>query len=181
MAKLVGATYGEALFSLAVEENKVDLFWEEIEGIKEVLAANPELGRLLNHPKILKENKIEVLTDIFKGRISEEMLGFLTLLVTKDRYSNLNGIFEYFITEMKVYKKIGVAHVTTAITLDEAKKKEIEVRLLATTSFQTMEMHFSVDQALIGGMVIRIGDRVIDSSVSTKLYELQKQLLKVQV
>ena len=83
--------------------------------------------------------------------------------------------------EVKKLKGIGVAYVTTAIDLSEVKKKEIETRLLATTSFKKMEMHYQVDGDLIGGMVLRIGDRVVDSSVRNKLFELQRELLKVQV
>ena len=65
--------------------------------------------------------------------------------------------------------------------LDDAAKKEIEDKLLATTPFDRMEMHYQVEEDLIGGMVIRIGDRVVDSSVKTKLFELQRELLKVQL
>ena len=82
---------------------------------------------------------------------------------------------------MKAFKGIGVVFVTTAVEISEEKKKEIEARLLGITAYKTMEMHFSVDAGLIGGMVIRIKDRVVDSSVRTKLFELQRQLLKVQV
>ena len=86
MAKLVSKTYGEALFELAVEEDKVDVFMEEIAEIREVLAQNTDFAKFMNHPKILKENKLEVLKNVFKGRIQDELTGFLTLIVTKDRY-----------------------------------------------------------------------------------------------
>ena len=56
-----------------------------------------------------------------------------------------------------------------------------EQRLLDTTDYKKMEMHYNVDESLIGGMVVRIGDRVVDSSIKTKLNELQKELLKVQL
>ena len=69
----------------------------------------------------------------------------------------------------------------TAVSLNEDQKKEIENKLLATTPFDRMEMHYQVEEDLIGGMVIRIGDRVVDSSVKTKLFELQRELLKVQL
>ena len=59
--------------------------------------------------------------------------------------------------------------------------KEIEEKLLATTSFKQMEMHFMVDEELIGGMVIRIGDRVVDSSIKTKLFEMRRTLLKTKI
>ena len=82
---------------------------------------------------------------------------------------------------MKRLKGIGIAYVVTAIPLGEAKRREIEDKLLATTSFTKMEMHFDVDESLIGGMVIRIGDRVVDGSVSTRLLKMQRQMLKTRI
>ena len=181
MAKLVSKTYGEALFELAVEEGKEEELLQEIKELKEILDANPDFGKLMNHPRILKEEKLKVVEDVFRGHISEELLGFLHLVVMKDRYSQIDAILDYFTDEVKKEKGIGVAYVSTACCIDEAKKKEIEKRLLETTHFKKMEMHYQVEEDLIGGMVIRIGDRVVDSSVKTKLYELQRQLLKVQL
>lgn len=181
MAKLVSATYGEALFELAVEEGREEEFLDEIVQLKTLLAENPDFGKLMNHPKILKENKLEVLREVFEGRISKELLGFLHLIVSKDRYGEIDHILDYFIDEVKKLKGIGIAYVTTATDLSEAKKKEVEEKLLATTAFQKMEMHYQVDEDLIGGMVIRIGDRVVDSSVKNKLFELQRELLKIQL
>ncbi len=181
MAKLIGTTYGEALFELAVEEGREDEFLGEITELKEVLAENPDFGKLMNHPKILKEEKLKVLERVFEGRISRELLGLLYLIVSKDRYADIDSILDYFICEVKTLKGIGIAYVTTAVDLSEVKKKEIEAKLLETTSFSRMEMHYQVDEDLIGGAVIRIGDRVVDSSVRNKLFHLQRELLKVQV
>ena len=181
MAKLVSTTYGEALFELAVEEGREEEFLREVAQLKSLLDENPDFGKLMNHPKILKEEKLKVLEEVFGGRISKELLGFLHLVVSKDRYGDIDAILDFFISEVKKLKGIGIAYVTTAADLNEAKKKEIEAKLLATTSFQKMEMHYQVDEDLIGGMVIRIGDRVVDSSVRTKLFELQRELLKVQL
>ncbi|MCH5257654.1 MAG: ATP synthase F1 subunit delta [Lachnospiraceae bacterium] len=181
MAKLISKTYGDALFELAVEENKVDDLLTEIGQLKEILDDNDEFEKLMTHPKINKEEKLKVVTDVFKGRISDELLGFITIIVSKDRYQDIDDILEYFLTEVKRYKGIGVATVTTAVPLKEEQCKKIEQRLLDTTDFKSMEMHYKEDAALIGGMVIRIGDRVVDSSISTKLNELQKELLRVQI
>ena len=181
MAKLVGTTYGEALFELAVEEGKEAEFLDEITQLKALLLENPAFGKLMNHPKVLKEEKLKVLEDIFEGRISKELLGFLDLVVSKDRYGEIYAILDYFIGAVKQLKGVGVAYVTTALDLNEAKKKEIEAKLLSTTSFKEMEMHYQVEEDLIGGMVIRIGDRVVDSSVKNKLSGLQRELLKVQL
>ncbi len=181
MAKLISKTYGDALFELAAEENKVDELYGEIQQLIEVLSANDEFGRLMEHPKIIKEEKLEVLNNVFKGKISDELLGFLTIVISKERYQEIDEILEYFVMEVKKYKGIGVATVTTAVPLKDEQRGKIERKLLDTTKYKSMEMHYKQDAGIIGGMVIRIGDRVVDSSISTKLSELQKDLLKVQI
>ncbi len=181
MAKLISKTYGDALFELAVEENKIDAFVEEIEVVLTALRENPEFGMLMAHPKILKEEKVQVMENVMKGRIDDELTGFFALIITKDRYSEIESILQYFLDEVKALKGIGTAYVTTATELSADRQKEVESRLLETTSFKQMEMHFETDESLIGGMIIRIGDRVVDSSVKTKLDTLTKQLMKVQL
>ncbi len=181
MAKLISKTYGDALFELAVEEEKVDVLSEEILEVKKVLDENQEFGRLMNHPKIIKEEKIQLAQQVFGDRISKEIMGFLTIIISKDRYRNIDEILDYFIAEVKKYKGIGVATVTTAVPLKEEQRKSVEKKLLDTTEYKSMEMHYETDASLIGGMIIRIGDRVVDSSIRTKLTELERTLLKVQV
>lgn len=181
MAKLISKTYGDALFELAVEESKVDVLLEEIEQLQVILKDNADFGKMMSHPKISKEEKLQVAENVFKGRVSDELMGFLLIVISKDRYQDMDDILEYFITEVKKYKGIGVATVTTAVPLKEEQCKKIEQKLLDTTDYKKMEIHYQIDTALIGGMVIRIGDRVVDSSISTKLNELQKDLLKVQI
>lgn len=181
MAKIVSKTYGEALFEIAMEQNKTGEFMEEIQEIQAVLSENPELDKLFSHPGIPKQEKVKVAENIFKGRISDELTGFLELVISKERYGELQAIFSYFIDKVKEVRKIGVAYVTTAVELNEAQKEHVKSRLLETTSYLSMEMHYKVDASLIAGMVIRIGDRVVDSSVRAKIDELTKQLLQIQL
>jgi F-type H+-transporting ATPase subunit delta len=181
MAKLIAKTYGDALFGLAVEDGKTAEYLHEFTVIRDALKMNPEFDLLMNHPKILKEEKIEVLVNVFKGRVSDEMTGFLELLIVKDRFGELDAIFDYFSALIKTSLGIGVAHVTTAHVISEIQKSTIMDKLIADTEYEKMEMDFTVDENLIGGMVIRIGDRVVDSSIATNLYNLKKQLHSVQL
>ena len=181
MAKLISKTYGDALFELALEENKIDDYVEEVKAIAEILKENPELSKLLNHPKISKEEKITVVGQIFEGKISKELLGLINMIVEKDRNNAMEDIFKYFIDRVKEYKNIGVAKVTSAVELSDAQKSQVEKRLLETTGYVKFEISYDVDKDLIGGMVIRIGDRVVDSSIRTRLYELTKELNKIQM
>lgn len=181
MAKLVAGTYGDALFELAVEENLTDSLTEEILMVQTVLKENSDLEKILNHPEIPKQKKIQVIEDVFKGRISDALTGFLRIVVTKGRYKNLPDIFAYFIARVKEYKKIGVAEVISAVPLNENQKKKIEKRLLETTGYETMEIDYKVDESKIGGLMIRIGDRVVDSTLRSRLDRLTGGLMKISL
>lgn len=181
MAKLVAQTYGEALFEIAMEENLSDIMLEEVQAIGDILKQNPDFDKMMLHPKISKIEKKDIMKNVFEGKVSNEMIGFLELVLSKERYVDLKDIFDYFVDKMKEEKKIGVAYVTTAAEISEEKKKVIENKLLETTGYLKMEMHFAVDPELIGGMVIRIKDRVVDSSIRTKLAEIRKELLQIQL
>lgn len=181
MAKLVSKTYGDALFELAMEEQKLDEMAEEVKAVSTALQENEDLTRLMNHPKIVKEDKIKLVEDIFAGRVSRELVGLMRMLVEKDHYNETTHVFAYFLDRVKEYRNIGTAYVTSAMELSDAQKAAVEARLLATTRYVKFEMHYSVDADLIGGMVIRIGDRVVDSSIKTKLYNLTRELSKIQL
>ena len=89
MAKLISKTYGEALFELAVEEEKTDALLEEMESMKTVFLDNPEYLTFLNHPRIPVSEKIETTETIFSGRIDKQLLGFLNIIISKGRSENL--------------------------------------------------------------------------------------------
>ena len=181
MAKLISKTYGDALFSLAVEENKIDEFIEEITGLLAILQQEEEFSKLMNHPRVSVDEKVALVNTIFTGRISKELVGFLTLVVTKGRYAEIQSILEYFLDSAKEFKGIGVAYVSTPLELNAQQKEKVEQKLLATTQYKEMEMHYVIDEALIGGMQIRIKDRVVDSSVRTKILKMQQNLMQIQL
>ncbi len=191
MAKLVSKTYGEALFEIAMdaqpgapagEENRrADELLEEVRQVSEVLRQNPDFDKLMLHPGISKQEKLSAMKAVFKGRVSDELTGLMEIVIQKERYGDLQDIFGYFIDKVKELKGIGVAHITSAAQLSEGQKAATVARLLETTSYRSIESEFEVDESLIGGMVIRINDRVVDSSVRTKLYDLKRQLLQIQL
>lgn len=181
MAKLAKMTYGKALLDLAVEQNLVDALFEEAVAVEKILKDEPDFLLLMTHPKIPLIEKKETLDKVFAGKVSGEMLGFLKLLLDKERFQEIMGILHFFIDEVKDIKGIGVAYVTTAVQLNVVQEKEIEDKLLATTNYQKMEMHFEVDAELIGGMIVRIKDRVVDGSVKTKISDMKKQLMRIQL
>ena len=181
MAKLVSETYGEALFSRGMEKEIVDSLMDEIESLWKILKENAGFSSLMNHPDIGRDEKLEILHNVFEGKLSDILYGFLEVLIHKGRYGAIDDIFTYYTDRYKAFHKIGVAYVTSAGALTDGQKARIEKRLIETTQYSKMELHYSLDKDLIGGLVIRIGDRVVDSSIRTKLEGLQRQLMKVQL
>lgn len=184
MAKLVSKTYGEALFQAACEGGgsaKCAELLEEIQVLRGILSENPEFDGLMKHPGITKQEKLQVMETVFRGRISEELVNFLDIIVSKERFGELDEIFEYFSDRVKEKQRIGVVYITSATALTQKQMAAVEQKILETTSFVKLEPHYSVDQELIGGLVIRIGDRVVDSSIRTKLDHMTKQLLQIQL
>lgn len=181
MAKLVAGTYGDALFELAVEEHLTDSLMQEIMMVQDVLRENSGLEKILIHPEISKQQKLQVIEEVFKGRISDALTGFLRIVVTKGRYKDVPDIFAYFIARVKEYKKIGVAEVISAVPLDGAQKQKVEQKLLDSTRYETMEIDYKVDASKIGGLMIRIGDRVVDSTIRSKLDRLSGSLMKISL
>lgn len=181
MAKLVSKTYGDALFELALEKEDIPQMKEEVLSVKQIFEENEELLKLLNHPKIMGEEKIQIIEKIFKGKVSDDMTGFLTIIVGKGRYNEILDIFTYIERRIKEYEKIGVAKVSTPMKLTKKQKDAIVKRLLEITEYESFEVEYTIDKSLIGGMVIRIDDRVVDSSIKTKLANMAKALNQIQL
>lgn len=181
MAKLISKTYGDALFEVAIEKNMTDVLFEEVEGVRKVFADNPKLGKFLEHPDIELSEKLDVVENVFKGRVSDEIVGFIRIIVDKGRAFYMDSIFAYFIGRVKEYKKIGIATVTSASELSDAQKEQIVAKLLATTEYKQFEVNYVVNSSLIGGITIRIGDRVVDGSIKNKLEDMRKNLNSIQL
>lgn len=181
MAKLVSTTYGDALFDLALEENNLHEMRMEASALLQIFTENQELTNILSHPEMDKSAKIELIENIFKGKCSKNMMGFLVLVIEKGRQSEILSILEYFNAKAKEAEGIGTAYVTSAVELTDKGRKVIEDRLVELTKYKSFETTYTVDESLIGGMVIRIGDRVVDSSIKTKLQNMKKSLTKIQL
>ncbi len=181
MAKLISGVYGEALYDTAVSSGRSDDMMEEIGVIKKVLDENPDFTKLMLHPSVSKEDKKKIVEETFRGRVMDELTGFILTVVDKERFKELDSIFEYFTDRIKADRGIGVVYITSPMDLDINTRLAVEDRIRQTTTYATLETHYNVDPSIIGGIVIRIGDRVADASVKTRLDDLTSKLLDIQL
>lgn len=176
MAKLVSKVYGDAYVSVVSEKNNLIDALEEIKSVKNILLENVEIIELLDSPKMDDEEKIDFIKGIFEKHISVDSMGFLLTIIEKKRQAELLPILDYVIDCVKELLLIGKATVTTALPLDDSKKERIVDELLKSSHYKSLEAEYVVDESIIGGIVIRIGDRVVDSSVKTRIDKMRKML-----
>lgn len=169
------------MFELALESGQVDSLFEEAKRMLGIVQTNEDLAKMMNHPKIVIEEKQKIIEAVFQGRASREMVGLLMMIIAKGHYQEFDGVLEYFISQVKEYKKIGTAYVISAMELSLMQKDAIRRKLLETTDYVQFEFIYEIDPSLIGGIVIRIGDRVVDGSVKNKLARLTSELTKLKL
>lgn len=181
MAKLVSKVYGDALFSLALENDKLEALWKEADVVGQTIADNEDFLSILCHPEMTQEKKLSVLDEVFKKELSEEMMGLLNVLVRKGRIGEVLSVLEHFDEQVREYLKIGTVDVFTPLPLSDSQKKQIEDKLLAVSDYETLDMSYHTDKSLLGGIVIRIGNQVLDNSIKSQIDAMSRELNKVKL
>lgn len=168
--------YGHALFDVAKTLDKIDIYLDDLRDVSNIITGNEELNLFLNHPNITAEEKKKVVENIFKEKIDDEIIKLVFLLIEHDRIGEIRVV--YYDYKYLVYKERGlkIAYVTTAVEMSaqeiEALKKNLCLRYSCDVEVQNI-----VDRNIIGGVYLKIGDRVIDGSVRGKLEEMRRNLL----
>ena len=181
MAGLIATTYGDALFDAAKEKDILREIWDESSQILMILKEHPEFIELLNNPRISREETCEVAGKVFKGRIHDEIMNLLYLMIEKGRQGYFSQVLEYYISCCKEYYHIGVVHITAPMPLSGVQQQRIEADIIRDTKYKKLEVQYTIDPSILGGLVIRIGDRVLDTSVRSKLDRLTSELYKIQI
>lgn len=171
----VALRYANSLMQLAKEQGAVENVREDMLLVGGICAASNDLGVLLRSPVIKADKKQKVLGRLFGGQIGHITERFIAILVRKGREGLLAEIAEGFGNVYRQQQGILVAHVRSAVPLtDEARAR---VRQMAGERHpgKAIELVESIDPALIGGAVLRIGDEQIDASVSRRLSDLRRK------
>lgn len=180
MAQLISNRYSKALFDLAKESNKLDEFENQVRTIYEVLNSEREFMQILEHPHILADEKVSLLQKVFSSKILDEIMGLLVLVMQKNRQEYLLEILNTFLENVKEYKGIVTATVISAVPLNREQVDQIKQKLENNLQKQ-IQIKTQVDQSLIGGLKVRVGDRVLDSSIEGKLHSLKTSLYDLQL
>jgi len=169
--------YAKSLFTLAVEQDVLEQCKKDMQIVADICAGSKELTLLLKSPIIKKDQKLSIFKEVFYKNLSDVSISFIEIITNKKRESLLESIANSFITLYKAYKNIKSATVITAFPLDDALKQEVK-SFIKSHREAKVDLTEKVDKKIIGGAIIRIGDKQLDVSVKKAIAELKQTFSK---
>jgi F-type H+-transporting ATPase subunit delta len=169
--------YADAALQLGRADHNLDAWERDLATIGELLE-HAELRRILEHPVVPYAAKEEVLRKVAGSAVTTEAMSLVMLMVRRGRPGAIGPMIGYFTELLRRERGIVLAEVRTALPLEDAQRTSVEERLGELTGEQ-VEMNEVVDESLIGGIAVRIGDRLYDASVRNRLERLRARLTAV--
>ena len=168
--------YAEALFALAAEHDQTKEYLEALDTAANLLADNPEYVELLACPAISKDERDGLLTQTFGQILPEQVLAFIQLLCAHGRIRSLNDCIAEYRLLYQTAVAMSTAEVTSAVPLTEAEKQKLSEALSARLG-RTVTLVCTVDESLLGGMVVHVDGKVLDGSLRNRLHAV-KEVMK---
>ncbi|MBL4707876.1 MAG: ATP synthase F1 subunit delta [Flavobacteriales bacterium] len=172
------ARYARAFQQLAQEKSLLDTVIVDVKLIHNTINGSKDLALMLKSPLIKADQKSKALTSIFEKKIHELTLQFVNLIVSHKRETILTAICEEFINTYNSINNIARVTVTTSTALTDALRTELVTKIKADYSLSSVELTEKVDESLIGGMILRIGDKQLDASIRRQLNDIKQELVQ---
>jgi len=173
----ITSRYAKSLIGLAIEQNMLEEIVNDMKLIQTVCSENRDFSLLLKSPVIKTDKKLDIFNQVFSSQLSDLSMSFINIITSKKREMYLEGITESVILQYKSHKKIETATVTTAVQIDDQTRKEI-LNFISTHGKSDIELTEIVDESIIGGTIITMGDKQLDASVSRTLKDLKQTFNK---
>jgi len=167
--------YAKSLIDLAKEKNALEATYKDMLFLQELTKSSPDFVSLLRSPVIKADKKIKIVDAITKGRISEITAAFNRLLIEKGRESNLPEVITAFIQQYKHFKEIFPVKLTTAVPVSNELKQQIIQKVKEQTGLKNIELNEEVNEDIIGGFKLELGDTLVDASISYDLNKVKSQ------
>ena len=176
----VALRYAKALIDLAEEQNALEAVKVDMELFLNTVKSSSELGAVLANPIISHSKKVQILASIFGSKVSKVTLAFLNIMVNKGRGEVLYTTAREFIGLYDIKNNITNARVVTAAPLSAENKNKMQADVQQAIG-GTVKLTDKVDPALIGGFVLTVGDRQVDTSIASSLKRMKKEFAQVAI
>lgn len=172
----VASRYAKSLLEIAIEQNKIDSVLGDMKFLLEINNESRDLELLIQSPIVNSDKKIDIFEKIFE-QFEEVSMAFLRLITKNRRESFMPQIAEAFIALVKEHKGIVPVSLISARPLDAKTKEMITSKVQAMVSGQ-LEIEEKIDESIIGGFIVRMGDTQIDASVASQFNNLKQRLTR---
>jgi len=170
----IASRYAKSLLELAKDQGKLDTVVEDIKTFNGA-TQNRDLFLLLKSPIVKGSKKLEIFKSIFDGKIDELTMAFMDIVIRKGREAYLPEMGAEFLNQYKALNKVSTVTLTTAQPISETALEAIKAKLLGSDiTEESLDITTAVDESLIGGFVVQVGDKLVDASVAHKLREMAK-------
>ncbi len=176
LRETVAKVYAKALFSVALKLNRVDEQKRDLVKVCRIFKEHPALRRALEAPTIPSSVKKRMIKELLENRVEQTTLHFYYLLVDKNREVYADAVLEAYGQLVREHKGIVRCLVKTASPLPPSVRHDLERSLMKYTGSK-VELIIQVEPELLGGFVVRVGDRLIDASLKTQLEKVRGRLL----
>ncbi len=177
LARRIASRYAQALFTLAQQQGTVEEWEGELAMLASVITDTPDFSALLTHPEVTLARKQDVVTKAFAGKMAPAVLAVLLLLLRRGHDPAMGLLHEIFVDLWHEAQQVTPVTVVAALPLDDGQVTALTAALTKRTG-RAITLTQQVDPALLSGLVVTIGDRIIDASGRTALNELRTSLVQ---
>jgi len=178
MAKLIGSIYANSLFDVAQEMNILDDISKELNFIIETFKSEKEFYQFFISPKVSKTKRKEVIANVYEGKLSKEVFNFLKLLIDKNRSNEIFSIKLVFDSLLDKSRNVKRVTVESVIELTDDHKRKLIEKLSKSTKSEIILKNV-IRPEILGGVILRIDNEIIDNSVLSKLDSIGDSISKI--
>ncbi len=169
----VASRYAKSFIDLTMEQGMLEQAYSDMKTVVALCESNHDFVVFLKSPIIKTDKKQAVLAEIFKGKLNKVTESYLQLITNKKREIYLPQIASEFVNQYKTKKKILTAVVTTANGIDDVTRKKV-MEIVKGDSNSEVVLQEKIDKNIIGGFIIRVGDKQVDASIARKINSLKR-------
>lgn len=159
--------------SLAEADKNYDEILSDLNTVYEVIKSSKDFVLTMENPTISIDTKYEIIDEIFKKELNEKVLNFIKILVEKNRFNEFEQIIQAYSNEIDEINNVKKVEIVSAVELSELQKQKI-IERLQTRLQKDVKVNWTTNTEIIGGLVIKIDDNIIDTSLKNKLNKLSK-------
>lgn len=174
---LSAKNYSKALVEM-VRDNVISFedLSKDLATVSEILKTSQDLRLTLENPTVSEEVKSQIVEEVFKNEVHPQVVSFLKVLIDKNRFSEFSQIKADYEIKLDDVNKIQAVEITSAVELSEEYRERI-LQKLSEKLQKNIRPNWKVDENIIAGLIYRINDNVIDTSIKSKLDKLNKNLM----